>query len=179
VRYVSWWFIALGSLAFAGCDDAPPTTPKPPAPAGNSAAPLPSTSAAPLPTAPTAPVTKPAAKPAQTAAPPAAPKGETVKAEVGVGKQGRGYGGGMVTEPVRTYFRTQQAIAFQVQIPNAMKNFKALNDRNPKDWDEFKREILDASGINLPELPAGEKYTYDGKTGELMVERPAPTESPK
>ena len=95
---------------------------------------------------------------------------------MGVGKKGRGYGGGIITEPVRQYFRTQQAIVFQIEIPNAMKMFKAEHDRNPKDWDEFEREILKPANIRLPDLPSGEKYTYDGKQGELMVERPAPAE---
>ena len=34
-------------------------------------------------------------------------------ASVGSGKKGHGYGGGMITEPARAYFRTKERIAFQ------------------------------------------------------------------
>jgi len=94
-----------------------------------------------------------------------------VKAEVGVGKRGRTYGGGYITEPVRQYFRTQDRISF-MQLEYAMKNFKVLNGRPPKSQEEFTKEIIKASAISLPELPEGEEYFYDPERGELMVRRP-------
>ncbi len=52
--------------------------------------------------------------------------------------------------------------------------FKAINGRNPKSQEEFDREIIKESGVNLPELPEGSKYVYDPEKGELTVVRPKP-----
>ena len=91
----------------------------------------------------------------------------------GAGVQGRKYGGGVYTEPIRQYFRLQQATVYEIEIPNAVKLFQAEHNRFPKDYVEFKREILDPASIQLPDLPEGEHYVFDSKQGELMVERPA------
>ena len=36
--------------------------------------------------------------------------------------------------------------------------------------DEFQKEIILASNIELPELPAGVRYVYEPKSHELLVE---------
>ncbi len=95
------------------------------------------------------------------------------KATTGVGAQGRGYGLGMVTTPVASYFAAQQSIVFKIQIPSGMNTFKAYNNRFPKSAEEFQKEILDPANITLPELPAGEYYNYDPATGELGVVHPS------
>ena len=97
------------------------------------------------------------------------------RAQVGVGAQGKDYGnadGGYISEPISTYFTIRENIAFNIQIPNAMKFFKQLKGRNPKSLEEYMKEIVKENGINLPELPEGSKYVYDAKTGELMIARP-------
>jgi hypothetical protein len=121
---------------------------------------------------------QPAADPGAATESPAEPTTEPdasdpnlVKAEAGVGKQGRYEGEGLVVTPIKKYFGARQQIVF-LQIENNLKTFKALHDRVPKDMDEFKAEILEPSQLQLPELPAGERYVYDAKKGELMVERP-------
>ena len=101
------------------------------------------------------------------------PGADREKAARGAGFKGSRYGGGVVTEPVRVYFRLQEASVYEIQIPSALNLFKAEHNRYPKDWAEFKREILDPASIQLPELPQGERYVFDGKLGELQVERPA------
>lgn len=121
---------------------------------------------------PAAPVEDPAVT-TNDAATPAEPGTIRTTAKAGVGKQGRNYGSGMVVTPVRAYFISKQKIVFEVQIPHAMRLYKATNDRFPKDFDEFKREILEPSQISLPPLPAGHKYVYDAAQGELLVEQPA------
>jgi hypothetical protein len=95
-------------------------------------------------------------------------------ATVGAGKKGRGYGGGVITEPVRAYFRTRENIAFQVTIPNAMKTFKAIdpNGKGPASHEEFMQKIIQENGIELPSLPDGHRYRYDPETEDLLVERP-------
>ena len=94
------------------------------------------------------------------------------KARRGMGKKGQGYGGGIITQPIATYFQTRQKITFSIQIPHQMKMFKAMNDRNPKDLDEYMNKIIKPAAIQLPELPQGHRYVYDPQKGELLVERP-------
>ena len=105
---------------------------------------------------------------------PAAPT-EQVKAEAGVGAKGQGYGGGFITEPLHQYFHAQDRITFEALLPKAMSLYKAEhNGKGPKTHEAFMKEIIEASIIDLPELPDGHRYLYDPKTEELMVERPAP-----
>jgi hypothetical protein len=151
------WTILLTVCALIGCDAKVATAPTP--------APTP---VAPTPLAPpaVAPVTPPVTTPPPT---------ERVAAEVGVGAKGRDYGGGMITEPARQYWRVQERLTFDVQIKHAMDLYKPLHDdKLPATHDEFMKEIIEANNIKLPKLPPGEKYIYDPAKEELMVERPAP-----
>ncbi|MEX2142638.1 MAG: hypothetical protein WD894_25515 [Pirellulales bacterium] len=102
---------------------------------------------------------------------------DLAKAEGGVGKRGQGYGGGIITEPVRQYFIAQDRIKLNIEIPNNLKMYKALtNNQNPPTVEAFVKEVLDVSNILLPELKKGEFYVYDpaGKDLDavLFVARP-------
>lgn len=103
-------------------------------------------------------------------------KTERVKAEVGVGKKGRRLEkDGLVrimTVPALAYFRTEQRVVFEIQIPHALNLYKAMNGKAPKTEESFMKEIIEFNRIELPELPAGHRYVYDPQAGELMVERP-------
>jgi hypothetical protein len=101
--------------------------------------------------------------------------GQTEAAAVGVGAKGRNYGGpGFVTTPVEAYFRTGERIAFEVQIPSAMKLYKASHDnKGPKTQQEFMDVIIKENGVQLPELPEGDAFVYDPKTEQLLVKHPA------
>jgi hypothetical protein len=58
----------------------------------------------------------------------------------------------------------------KIQIKNAVDTFWALNGRYPKDYAEFKREIIDANPtLRLPELPYYQEYGYDPETHELII----------
>jgi hypothetical protein len=94
------------------------------------------------------------------------------KADVGAGKRGRGYGPGLVTTPVATYFAAKEMIAFRIQIPGAMKNYKALNGSAPKTQEEFMEKIIKEGGIQLPDLPPGQRYVYIPEKEDLFVEHP-------
>jgi hypothetical protein len=94
------------------------------------------------------------------------------KADVGAGEKGSGYGGGIITTPVSVYWRAQERITYQIQIPQAMQLFKANNGRAPESHEEFMEKIIGEQNIDLPELPVGHKYVYDPKEEELMVEHP-------
>jgi hypothetical protein len=108
------------------------------------------------------------------AANPPAPPTTEKKAEVGVGKKGRGYGKGVIVTPVASLFAVRERLVFEVTIPEAMKLFKAMEDRAPKSHEEFMEKIIKANNIHLPELPEGDRYKYDPKTEQLMVESPVP-----
>ena len=92
-------------------------------------------------------------------------------AATGVGKKGRNYGGGIISEPIRQRFRMEQKINFQ-NVKRAMDLYRAEHGFFPKTEEEFMKRIIKANDIALPELPDGERYVYEPKTGELMVERP-------
>ena len=50
-----------------------------------------------------------------------------------------------------------------------MELYKAMNDRYPKDFDEFSNEIITANNIALPQLPSYQKYGYDEKEHTLII----------
>lgn len=92
-------------------------------------------------------------------------------AKTGDGKKGRNYGGGIISEPIRQRFRVEQQLQFG-NVSRAVRMYKAEHGFFPKTQEEFMAKIIKANSIDLPELPEGERYGYDPKTGELMVERP-------
>lgn len=60
--------------------------------------------------------------------------------------------------------------AAKIQIQSAVTGFYAINGRYPKDYAEFKREILDANpSLKLPELPYYQDYGYDVDKHELII----------
>jgi hypothetical protein len=96
-----------------------------------------------------------------------------VKAEKGVGAKGRGYGQGVIATPAASLFAAKERIAFEIQIPHAMNLFKGMEGRMPNSNKEFMEKIIKENQIQLPTLPEGERYVYDPKTEQLMVEKPA------
>jgi len=110
--------------------------------------------------------------------PPAGAQGEYVRADVGVGQKGRTLERGFITTPVQVYFRSQEHMAFRIQVPQALQLFQAEHGRRPESHEEFWREIIEKNGIRLPTLPPGHKYVYVPEAGELMVEVPAGSPPP-
>jgi hypothetical protein len=116
---------------------------------------------------------QPQQQPAQSQSQPqqAAPYGqqeEMTTLGANTGAQGQGYGGGLITEPVHQFFSMRNLITWD-QIKHDMDIWQAIHNRWPKDANEFKKEILEPAAIELPELPPGNRYVYDPKTGELLV----------
>lgn len=92
----------------------------------------------------------------------------------GVGAQGKDYGnadGGYISTPISAFFSAKELIAMN-ELTRAMRTFEGINNRKPKSQEEFDKEIIQAYQIKLPELHEGEKYRYDPKSGELMVDSP-------
>ena len=130
--------------------------------------------------APSAASPQPAANPpAPPPAPPAVPTKPTIvekKAEVGVGEKGHYDTTGpasIITVPVASLFTVRERLAFDVKIPEAMKLFKATEGRAPKSHEEFMERIVKENNITLPELPPENRYLYDPKTEQLMVQQPS------
>jgi hypothetical protein len=162
---------ATAAAAPAAPTPSPPGDPSQPAPA--QAAPQ-ATPAAPPGQVPTPAEVKAMLERPANAPQPTPEGGATEVAKVGVGAKGRDYGGpGFITTPIQEYFRTGDRIAFEIQIPNAMKLYKAEHDnKGPKTHDEFMNIIVKENGVQLPELPPGDEYVYDPKTEQLLVKHP-------
>lgn len=94
------------------------------------------------------------------------------KAQAGVSGKGDYGGPGIVTTPISTYFQVKERLVFEVAIPQAIQLYEATNGFKPKTQDDFMRDIIQANNLKLPALPAGHRYVYDPKKGELMVEHP-------
>ena len=78
----------------------------------------------------------------------------------------------MIVVPARTLFAVQERLIFEVQIPQALQLYVA-SEGKPKTNREFMENIIVRNGIELPELPSGQRYVYDPQKEELMVEKPA------
>jgi hypothetical protein len=154
---------------------APPPAPAAAAPASTAATPAANPGAVPPPPPPPPAAGQNAAPPPPPADAQAKPPENVVReeAKVGVGKRGRGYEPGLVTTPVAAYFSARERIIFEIQIPQAMKLYKAQNEHGPKTQEEFMK-IIKEQGVRLPDLPDGHRYVYDPATEQLMVERPKP-----
>lgn len=106
-----------------------------------------------------------------------------VKAEAGEGAKGRGYGGGVVSEPLRQRWLLEQKIIYDIQIKHSLDLYKAEHGYAPRTHEEFMQKIIQAGQIQLPELPAGHTYVYNPETEQLEIirpenEAPPPVETP-
>lgn len=102
-----------------------------------------------------------------------APTVVSQEAAVGVGARGQGnYGNDPITLPAKTYWKAQEKIAFEIQIPHALDLYKGLdpNGRGPASHEAFMRDVIEANRIPLPELPEGSQYRYDPQTETLFVD---------
>ena len=77
-----------------------------------------------------------------------------------------------LVEP-RLFFGSEYRVVFQIQVPQALRLYKALHGRTPRDHIEFMDEIIRRNQISLPELPEPHHYMYDAARSELLVEGPA------
>lgn len=98
---------------------------------------------------------------------------ERVEAGVGVGEKGRKTEGGLISQPVSTYFKTKERLTF-MNVDRAMQIYKATpSGKGPATHEAFMTDIIEFNKIQLPQLPAGHRYIYDPEKEQLMVERPA------
>ncbi len=101
---------------------------------------------------------------------------EAQKARVGVGVQGSriraddSMASDLVTGPAKVLFNTKEKVVFEIQLPQALQLFKALEGRSPTSHDEYMTTIVRANRIALPKLPEGMQYVYHVDEEELWVE---------
>jgi len=110
-------------------------------------------------------------------APPAPPPPvvmEQVKAQKGVGLEGKSLEGesGVIVTPVKALFLAKQEIAFEINFRHQYQIYRVTGEL-PKDFDDLTEKVLKPFQIKLPKLPPGHKYIWDAANEELMVERPA------
>ena len=77
--------------------------------------------------------------------------------------------GDPITVSMSVYKRLRGKIPV-LQIEYAVKLFNAEHGRYPRDFAEFKKEILDTNpGLQLPALPDYQRYGYDARKHELVI----------
>jgi len=100
-----------------------------------------------------------------------------VPAQVGVGAPGQGLQDPklvqMIVTPARALFSAQERLVFEVSVPHAVQLYEATQGRRIRSHAEFMEYVIRANQIQLPKLPAGQRYVFDAEAGELMVEKPA------
>jgi predicted secreted protein len=57
----------------------------------------------------------------------------------------------------------------KMTIDKNLQLFHAMNERYPKDHEEFMEKIIKGYNIQLPKLPGGRQYQYDVENHELKV----------
>ena len=78
-----------------------------------------------------------------------------------------------VTGPLQAFEPMKQQIA-QLGIDHAINLFRALEDRYPKDHNEFMQRVIKENNIRLPEPSRGFAYQYDVENHKLLVVKDAP-----
>lgn len=89
-------------------------------------------------------------------------KGRKLDDEQGIGK--------IIAQPAITLFAVRERVVFEIQIPQALQVYQAIQGEKPKTHEIFMKEVIKANQIKLPELPEGREYRYRPDLGELWVE---------
>jgi hypothetical protein len=76
----------------------------------------------------------------------------------------------LIAGPAKAYFNLREKAVFDISLPQAVNLYNATNGRNPKNHEEYMREIVEFNKIKLPALPTGMVYRYHPDTNELWVE---------
>ncbi|MCL2306044.1 MAG: hypothetical protein FWC43_11940 [Planctomycetaceae bacterium] len=97
--------------------------------------------------------------------------GENVTGKADFAKDGDKHIMAPILVPLGEYFKISEHIVFRMQIPEAMKLYRAEHDNKPPaTHDEFMKDIINANQIELPKLRnPDDKYQYDPESGELMI----------
>ena len=165
-RVLSTAAAATSLLLAAGCLKPVPSTP-------------PTNASGTVPVAPTPPTLPPSNNGVsqsgfnQPSVVPGVAGGDAVPAQAGVGAKGRSLDNekGVLVTPAKTLFAARERVVFEIQIPQALQLFKATNGQPPASHDEFMQRVIGENAIQLPMLPAGQRYQYDPATEQLMVIR--------
>lgn len=73
-----------------------------------------------------------------------------------------------ITGPLDAIDPMKQKIS-EGQITQLVEMFRATEGRYPRDYDEFKKRVIDENNMRLPTLGAGKRYQYDVASHKLVV----------
>lgn len=73
-----------------------------------------------------------------------------------------------ITAPFEAFDPTKQKIS-EGLITQLVEMFRATEGRYPKDYDEFKKRVIDENKMRLPTLGVGKRYQYDVAQHKLIV----------
>ena len=73
--------------------------------------------------------------------------------------------------PLGEYFTMRERVVFNIQVPEAVKLYKAEHDnKGPATHEDYMRDIIEANKIKLPALKnPTDEYQYDPESGELKI----------
>ena len=92
------------------------------------------------------------------------------KAAVGMGEKGRGYGGDMITMPVKAMWTAKDKIV-RDQIQQALDLYKATRDA-PKSHEEFMDRIIKENNFNYPRCRQDTATFTTRHGGAIKIQRP-------
>lgn len=85
------------------------------------------------------------------------------------GRKGRAYGGGIITQPISSYFRAQDRIKLDV-LQYDLKLYQAEHGNYPRSHEEFVAEILEPGQRIMPEAEdPNYEVRYSPETGWLIL----------
>lgn len=73
-----------------------------------------------------------------------------------------------ITAPFEAFDPTKQKLS-EGLITQLVEMFRATEGRYPKDYDEFKKRVIDENKMRLPTLGVGKRYQYDVAQHKLIV----------
>ena len=97
---------------------------------------------------------------------------ELVKARPGMSKKAQNLGDDPLASKAKALVMVREKVEIDIKLKKSMDLYRGLHGYYPKTQKEFIEKIIDENKIKLPKLPEGQKYVYDPKTGELLIERP-------
>jgi len=105
--------------------------------------------------------------PTNSTSPPLEPQREVARETVP--QRRRTKGASYLRAVIATRSYVEDKLTFDM-IFHALQLYKAEHGENPQSHEEFMEKIIQANQLVLPPLEEGEKYIYDPKGGELMIE---------
>jgi hypothetical protein len=100
---------------------------------------------------------------------PGVPQPPIAATQDNTGRKGRDYGGGIITQPIASYFRIQDRVKLDV-LAYDLKLYQAEHGHYPKSEEEFQSAILEPGMRTMPEAEDPDYVVrYSPETGWLIL----------